>query len=82
MDATVVPQNKPLFNLLYFYCLNNYMSAYYHLFNGNIKDVKMINMDLQESGYKEAMIIADKGFYSMENLKLLESERLKYKELC
>lgn len=69
---------EPLFNLLYFYCPDNYMPAYYRLFNGNIKDVKMITMALQESGYKEAMIIADKGFYSMANLELLESLSLKY----
>ncbi|MGH2612915.1 MAG: transposase, partial [Rhabdochlamydiaceae bacterium] len=69
---------EPLFNLLYFYCPNNYMPAYYRLFNGNIKDVKMVTMALKESGYQNAMIIADKGFYSAANLKLLEKEKLKY----
>lgn len=69
---------EPLFNLLYFYCPRDYIPAYYRLFNGNIKDVKMISMTLEESGYKNAMIIADKGFYSQENLKILEMEGLKY----
>lgn len=69
---------EPLFNLLYFYCPDNYMPAYYRLFNGNIKDVKMVTMALKESGYQKAMIIADKGFYSAANLKLLEKEKLKY----
>jgi transposase len=69
---------EPLFNLLYFYCPDYYMPAYYRLFNGNIKHVKMITMGLQESAYKEAMIIADKGFYSKANLELLESQSLIY----
>lgn len=69
---------EPLFNLLYFYCPDNYMPAYYRLFNGNIKDVTMVSTALQESGYKNAMVIADKGFYSEANIQLLEKENLKY----
>lgn len=69
---------EPLFNLLYFYCPENYKPAYYRLFNGNLKDVKMVSMALKESGYKQAMIIADKGFYSAANLKILEKEQLEY----
>lgn len=69
---------EPLFNLLYFYCPDNYMPAYYRLFDGNIKDVTMVSMALQESGYKNAMIISDKGFYSAANLKRLEDDNLKY----
>jgi len=69
---------EPLFNLLYFYCPDNYMPAYFRLFDGNIKDVTMVSMALQESGYKNAMIIADKGFYSAANLKRLEDDNLKY----
>lgn len=69
---------EPLFNLLYFYCPENYMPAYYRLFNGNIRDVKMVGTALKESGYKNAMVIADKGFYSKANLTFLEGEQLEY----
>lgn len=69
---------EPIFNLLYFYCPDNYMPAYYRLFDGNLKDVTMVTMALQESGYKNALIIADKGFYSAANIKLLENANLQY----
>ena len=68
----------PLFNLLYFYSPQDCFPAYYRLFNGNIKDVKMIEIAAQESLYKNALIIADKGFYSQENLKILEKHGHKY----
>ncbi|MGH2612347.1 MAG: IS1634 family transposase [Rhabdochlamydiaceae bacterium] len=69
---------EPLFNLLYFYSPSTYLPAYYRLFNGNIKDVKMISIAIKESEYKNALVIADKGFYSDENLEILEQEDLKY----
>ena len=69
---------EPIFNLLYFYSPNNYLPAYYRLFNGNIKDVKMLSTAIKESEYKDAIIIADKGFFSEENLVNLENEGLNY----
>ena len=71
-------QYEPIFNLLYFYSPNNYLPAYYRLFNGNIKDVTMLCVAIKESGYKNAIIIGDKGFFSEENLLLLETEKLHY----
>jgi len=68
----------PLFNLLYFYSPDDCFPAYYRLFNGNIKDVKMIEISTEESRYKNALVIADKGFYSQENLKILEKHGHKY----
>jgi transposase len=69
---------EPLFNLLYFYSPQSYLPAYYRLFNGNIKDVTMISTAVKESGYNDTIIIADKGFYSENNLRLLEDEKLRY----
>lgn len=54
------------------------MPAYYRLFDGNIKDVTMVKTALQESGYKNAIAIGDKGFYSENNIKLLEEESIKF----
>jgi transposase len=62
---------EPIFNLLYFYSPNNYLPAYYRLFNGNIKDVKMLTVTIKESGFKDMVIIADKGFFSEENLNYI-----------
>ncbi|MGH7238906.1 MAG: transposase, partial [Candidatus Saccharimonadales bacterium] len=69
---------EPIFNLLYFYSPDNYMPAYYRLFNGNLKDVTMVSTALRESGYTNALVVADKGFYSQANIKLLEEENLKF----
>ena len=69
---------EPLFNLLYFYSPHSYLPAYYRLFNGNIKDVKMLSTAIKESKYKDAIIIADKGFFSEENLANFEKEGLHY----
>lgn len=69
---------EPIFNLLYFYSPHNYLPAYYRLFNGNIKDVKMLVIAMKESSFKDIIIIGDKGFFSEENLLLLEGENLNY----
>lgn len=69
---------EPIFNLLYFYSPNNYRPAYYRLFNGNIKDVKMLATTISESNFKDVIIIADKGFFSEDNLLILEKEKLNY----
>jgi len=69
---------EPLFNLLYFYSPQNYLPAYYRLFNGNIKDVSMVSTAIKESGYSDTILIADKGFYSETNLRLLEQEKINY----
>ncbi|HEU0228741.1 MAG TPA: transposase [Arachidicoccus soli] len=69
---------EPLFNLLYFYQPGTFTPAYYRLFDGNIKDIKMIQMAVEESGYKDALVIADKGFCSDENLEILDHSNLKF----
>lgn len=71
-------QYEPIFNLLYFYSPKSYLPAYYRLFNGNIKDVTMLCIAIKESGYNNAIIIGDKGFFSEENLLLLETQKLHY----
>jgi transposase len=79
--STGLSKNKcyePIFNLLYFYSPHNYLPAYYRLFNGNIKDVKMLIIAIMESSFKDIIIIGDKGFFSEENLLLLEGENLNY----
>jgi transposase len=54
------------------------MPVYYRLLPGNIKDVSAFRLSLAESGVKDAIVIADKGFASKKNVKLLEGEELKF----
>jgi transposase len=69
---------EPIFNLLYFYSPKHYHPAYYRLFKGDIRDVKMLKTAIEESGLKNSLVIADKGFFCEENLVILEGEKLKY----
>lgn len=69
---------EPIFNLLYFYSLKHYHPAYYRLFKGDARDVKMMKTAIEESGLKNSLVIADKGFHCEENLVILEEEELKY----
>lgn len=66
------------FNLLYIYSPTLLQPVFYKLLAGNIKDVTGFKMCMKESGISDAVIIADKGFYSKENIAFLESEGLQF----
>jgi len=51
---------------------------YYRLVNGAITDVKAMKLCIKEADCKNAVFIADKGFYSADNVKLLDDENLSY----
>ncbi len=65
------------FNLLYIYSATLQQPAFYKIYSGNIKDVTGFQMCLKESGIEDAVIIADKGFYSEENFKNVTKTKLK-----
>lgn len=66
------------FNLMYIYSPELLQPVFYRLYPGNIREVKGFKTCLQESGLTDAIIIADKGFYSAANVSLLDKESLKY----
>lgn len=65
-------------NLLYIYSPSLSLPVFYRLFPGNLREVKAIRLTLKESGIQDAIMIADKGFYSAENINFLEDQKLKY----
>ncbi len=65
-------------NLLFIYSSTLNIPVYYRCVAGNIREVKAFKLTLQDSGIKDAVVIADKGFYSEENVAQLESEQLQY----
>lgn len=69
---------RPQVNLLYIFSAELMMPAYYRLIPGNIREVKAFRICIDESGIKDAVIVVDKGFYSENNILLLESERFEY----
>ena len=68
----------PQFNLLYIYSTKSNMPVYYRILPGNIREVKAFKNCLLEAGLDDAVIVADKGFYSKKNIELLLQENLKF----
>jgi len=60
-------------NIMFVYSINLQLPIYYRLLPGNIKDIKAFKLCLEESGIKDAVVIADKGFYSQKNLDELRN---------
>lgn len=68
----------PQVNLLFMFSSKLSRPAYFRLVPGNIRDVKAFNLALRESGIKDGVVIADKGFYSLTNIDLLDKNKLSY----
>ena len=66
------------FNLLYLYSPSLSLPVFYRLYAGNVREVKGFRLILQESGIQQAVIIADKGFYSKQNIEYLDNQELQY----
>jgi hypothetical protein len=64
--------------LMYLFSSKLKQPVYYRTINGNITDVKSMALCVNEFGEKDIIYIADKGFYSQENIQLLDSENLQY----
>jgi len=65
-------------NIMFVFSVGQQQPVYYRILPGNIKDIKSFKLSLEEAQIKDAIIIADKGFYSESNIKKLNSENLNY----
>lgn len=54
------------------------LPVYYRIVPGNIKDIKSFKLSIQEAKMDHAVVIADKGFYSKDNLISLKNESLSF----
>ena len=68
----------PQANLLLLFSQTQHEPVYYRLLPGNIRDVKSVKLSLKEAGITDAVFIADKGFYSGDNIEELENSGLQY----
>lgn len=66
------------FNLLYLYASQTHIPVYYRILPGNIREVKAFKNSLTEAGLNKAVIVADKGFYSTDNVAQLRQEKLRF----
>lgn len=73
-DMMFTPQT----NLFYIFSTKLKMPVYYRVVPGNIRDVKSFALSLQESKISDAVIVADKGFHSRDNIELLKEASLKF----
>lgn len=71
-------QYDPQINLLYAFSSEKNTPAYYRVVPGNIRDVTAFSQTVSESGITDMTVIADKGFGSKDNLKMLEDNNLRY----
>jgi transposase len=83
MDITKFSKSKKgtfhsLANIMFVFSIGLQLPIYYRIIPGNIKDVKSFKLCLEESQIKDAVIIADKGFYSRQNILQLKEEQLNF----
>ena len=64
--------------LLYLYSSQNHLPVYYRIIPGNLREVKAFKQCIIESGVKNAVAVADKGFYSKQNFEMLARENINY----
>jgi transposase len=69
---------NPQVNLLFIFCQESKLPLFYRILPGNVRDVASLKATIEESGIKDIIIIADKGFYSESNVSLLENNDLRY----
>lgn len=67
-----------IINLMFVFSMKLKQPVYYRIMSGNIKDVSSFKLCLDESGISDAIVIADKGFYSESNIEKLDKEQLNY----
>lgn len=65
-------------NIMFAFSVGLQLPVYYRIMPGNIKDVKAFKLCLEESHIDDAVVIADKGFYSESNIECLRDENLNF----
>lgn len=71
-------QYDPQVNLMLAFSAKRHMPVYYRMLPGNVSDVAAFRQSVMETGIKNMTVIADKGFGSESNFRLLEENDLKY----
>lgn len=64
--------------LMYLFSSKLKQPVYYRMINGNITDVKSMALCVKEFGENDVVYIADKGFFSTNNIEMLDNEKLQY----
>jgi transposase len=65
-------------NIMFVFSIGLQLPVYYRILPGNIKDIRAFKLCLEESGISEAVVIADKGFYSKSNIEELKQGNIRF----
>jgi len=65
-------------NIMMAFATELQLPIYYRIVPANNKDIKSFKLSIQEAKMNQAVVIADKGFYSKENLISLKNESLSF----
>ena len=68
----------PQVNLLYALSCEAKSPVYYRIVAGNVCDVSAFKLPISESGLENVIVVADKGFASEANFKMLDEAGIKY----
>lgn len=64
--------------LMYLFAAGTQQPVYYRLINGNITDIKSMALCVAEMNIQNVIYIADKGFYSKDNITMMKAQNLQY----
>lgn len=64
--------------LMYLFSTQMQKPVYYRLVNGNITDISSMKLCVKEMEVDHVIYIADKGFYSKANIKMMKEAKLQY----
>jgi len=70
--------HDPQVNLLYAFSCEAKLPTYYRIVAGNVRDISAFKLSISESGIKNVVVVADKGFASEANFKMLDELGIKY----
>jgi transposase len=68
----------PQINLLYAFSRDDKTPVYYRVIPGNIREVTALKLSVEESGVRDMVVVADKGFGSQTNLEMMDEAGLQY----
>ncbi len=68
----------PQINLFLLFSLDRMQPIFYRLVPGSIRDVSSLLLSMEESKVKDIILVGDKGFYSADNAKELETKKIRY----
>lgn len=68
----------PQINLLLLFSLKQMKPIFYRIVPGSIRDVSSLLLSMEESKVKDIILVGDKGFYSADNIKELDTKKIRY----